>query len=248
MAAGQRRVVGVMGGMGPEATIAFMQRILELTPAQDDSDHVPLLVDNNTQVPSRIQAIIERAGEDPRPVLCDMARRLAAWGAEALAMPCNTAHFYAAAIAESVTVPFLNMVDMTAAQAIARWPGLRRIGLLASPAVRMTGVFDRAFTPYRIDIRYPHDNNAMLACIKAIKAGRRDRHTVAMLNGMIGELEADGAELAIIACSELSIVKEELNATLPKVDSVDVLAQAVVDFSTRSGDFTSTTARSGNHP
>ena len=87
-----KRRIGILGGMGPEATVLLMSRIIARTPAADDRDHVPLFVDNNTQVPSRIAALIEGTGEDPGPVLADMARRLEANGAEALAMPCNTAH------------------------------------------------------------------------------------------------------------------------------------------------------------
>ena len=90
------RTVGILGGMGPEATILLMQRVLAAVPAQDDGDHIPLIVHQNPQVPSRIRRLIEGAGEDPAPVLIRMARDLQAAGAEALAMPCNTAHAYAA--------------------------------------------------------------------------------------------------------------------------------------------------------
>ncbi len=86
------RTVGILGGMGPEATVLLMQKVIAAVPARDDSDHVPLIVDQNSQVPSRIRRLIEGVGEDPAPVLAAMARRLEAAGAEALAMPCNTAH------------------------------------------------------------------------------------------------------------------------------------------------------------
>ena len=87
----KRKVAGILGGMGPEATIDLMKRVFRATPAQDDRDHVHLLVDNNPQVPSRIQALLEKTGESPGPCLCDMARKLESWGADFLAMPCNTA-------------------------------------------------------------------------------------------------------------------------------------------------------------
>lgn len=236
MAGKHQRVVGILGGMGPEATLWLMQRILALTPAQDDSEHVPLLVDNNTQVPSRIKAIIEGTGEDPCPVLRGMAQRLQACGAEALAMPCNTAHFYAPAIAQSVDIPLLNMLDLTAAQAITLSRSsdaqpVRRAGLLASPAVRMTGVFDQAFAKTAIETQYPRDDQPVLDCIKAIKAGLNDSQTLAKLNGVIAELGETGSDLIVVACSELSILKEEFTDALPKIDSIDVLARAVIDFS-----------------
>ena len=127
------RRVGILGGMGPEATILVMQKVLAAVKARDDADHIPLIVDQNPQVPSRIRHLIEGTGEDPGPVLADMARRLVAGGAQALAMPCNTAHHYAPAIRSAVAVPFLDMVEASVAHAATRARPGAQIGVLASP-------------------------------------------------------------------------------------------------------------------
>ena len=128
------RQVGILGGMGPEATLLLMQKVLDAVPATDDADHVPLLVDQNPQVPSRIKHLIDGSGEDPAPVLVRMAQDLERAGAEALAMPCNTAHHYAAAIQASVSIPFLDMIALSAAHA-RRLAGVGgKVGVLASPA------------------------------------------------------------------------------------------------------------------
>lgn len=234
-----RHVVGILGGMGPAATIWLMQRIMDLTPATDDSDHIPLLVDNNTQVPSRINAIIDGNGENPAPVLEAMARKLEAGGAKALAMPCNTAHMYAASIRHSVSIPLLDMIDLTAGH-VASMPAsqpVRRVGMLASPAVRLTGVFDRPLQELGIAPLYPRDDTDVLDCIRQIKAGRNDRTTLDRLDAAIKALAGEGAELIVIACSELSILAQQLGDTLPKIDSIDILARAVVGFS-MAGRFT----------
>ena len=104
--------IGVLGGMGPEATILFQQRLLNAVRAQDDQDHIPLLIDMNPQVPSRLAYVLDQTigARDPGPVLEDMAQRLDKWGAEALAMPCNTAHLFAEAIQRKTALPFFNMV------------------------------------------------------------------------------------------------------------------------------------------
>src|SRR3954471_18406084 len=91
----RRPIIGILGGMGPEATIDLMRRVLLATPAMDDSDHVHLLVDSNPDVPSRIAALIDRTGQSPGPELVTMGLRLQSAGAEALAIACNTAHAYA---------------------------------------------------------------------------------------------------------------------------------------------------------
>src|ERR1700723_4357749 len=88
------RIVGIIGGMGPEATVDLMRRVIAATPARDDADHIHLLVDNNPKVPSRIAALIDGTGCDPAPALCEMAKGLEAQGADFLVIPCNTAHYY----------------------------------------------------------------------------------------------------------------------------------------------------------
>ncbi len=132
------KTVGIIGGMGPEATILLMQKCLDATDAKDDADHIPLIVHQNPQVPSRIAALIEGTDDDPAPVLRSMAIDLERAGAQALAMPCNTAHHYASAAAGE-SLPFLHMIDLTADK--LKNLGANRIGMLASPATRISRGF-----------------------------------------------------------------------------------------------------------
>ena len=97
--------------MGPEATVDLMQRIIRLTPALDDADHIRCIVDNNPKVPSRIKAIIEGDGEDPGPCMADMGRRLESWGADFLVIACNTAHYYYGAVQKAVNIPVINLIE-----------------------------------------------------------------------------------------------------------------------------------------
>ena len=225
-----KRRVGILGGMGPEATVLLMSRIIAMTPARDDADHVPLVIDNNTQVPSRIRALIEKTGEDPAPVLAAMARGLEASGAKALAMPCNTAHCYAPQIEQAVQIPLLNMVELSAQQIAARGPAIRKVGLLASPAVRLTGIFERAFEPFGIDLIYADDQDSLLRAIRAVKVDSRDSGAREALKLAAGNLLANGADMLLIACSELSIIADAIPAGAEALDTIDVLAGAVVEF------------------
>ncbi len=230
MAGAAKRRVGILGGMGPEATVLLMSRIVALTPAEDDSNHVPLLVDSNTQVPSRIAALIEKTGADPAPVLVEMARRLEAGGAEALAMPCNTAHHYAPAIRQAVGIPFLDMVELSVRQALAMPLPSRRVGLLASPAVHLTGIFDRAFAEVGCETLYPDDEAPVLAAIRAIKRDSADPAARAAVAAAAQQLAAAESDLVLIACSELSLLAEAVPPPTPVIDTIDVLAEAVVAF------------------
>lgn len=224
------RRVGILGGMGPQATILLMQKVLDAVEAADDADHVPLIVDQNPQVPSRIRRLIEGQGEDPGPVLVGMASRLVAAGAEALAMPCNTAHHYAGQIQAAVAVPFLNMVDLSVAQA-ARLAGKGgKVGILASPAVRRIGLFDGPLARAGVEPVYPGDEAAMLAAIRQIKAQGPAAEARRALAAASAEVAARGARVQMIACTEFSLIPEAVAPGVTVFDTLDVLVAAIVDF------------------
>ncbi|WP_299848793.1 amino acid racemase [uncultured Roseovarius sp.] len=220
--------VGILGGMGPEATILLMQKVLKAVPARDDSEHVPLIVHQNPQVPSRIAALIDGGGTDPGPVLAGMARDLNAAGAQALAMPCNTAHHYAPAVKGATGLPFLNMIDLTATALVAS--GARRIGMLASPATRLVGVFDESFAEHGLQPVWTQDEDAMLAMIRAVKAGKGQDDTGPEMAAQAQHLLECGADHLLIACTELSLLTAYLPKSAPWFDSLDCLTTAIVDF------------------
>lgn len=224
------RTVGILGGMGPGATILLMQKVMARVPARDDADHVPLLVDQNPQVPSRIRFLIEGAGEDPGPVLVAMARRLAGAGAAALAMPCNTAHHFAPAIAAAVDIPFLDMVALSVAQAAALAGRGAKVGLLASPAVRRTGLFEAPFAAAGLRPAWPADGDALLGAIRAIKAAGPGPGPRAALAAASADLMAQGAAVQMIACTEFSQIAGATGPGPTTFDTLDVLAGAIVAF------------------
>jgi aspartate racemase len=217
------RTVGILGGMGPEATVLLMSRVIAAVPARDDADHVPLIVHQNPGVPSRIRHLIDGAGADPAPVLAAMARDLAAAGALALAMPCNTAHAYAAAVRGAVPLPFLDMVAAT----VAALPQGIRLGMLASPAVRMAGVFDAGLAARGIVPVWPADEGPALALIRAVKTGDTGGAARAELARQADAL--DGADHLLVACTEMSLLTQGLG-TRPFTDSLDCLVSEIVTF------------------
>jgi aspartate racemase len=221
------RRICILGGMGPEATILMQQRLLQVVPAEDDSDHIPLLIDMNPQVPSRIAHLIEGTGGDPAPVLADMARRLETGGAKALAMPCNTAHSYAASIEAAVDIPLLNMVTLSADRA-----GAGRVGILASPATRITGVFDKALEKVGATPIWLRNDAPLLHAIRIIKANGATVEARNILRAASEELLAMGAETQLVGCSEFSLIAEAASAEAQVIDTLDVLVDAVVAFAT----------------
>ena len=219
------RRVGILGGMGPEATILLMSRVLAAVPARDDADHIPLIVHQNPGVPSRIKRLIEGVGDDPGPVLAGMARDLAAAGAEALAMPCNTAHAYAPQIEAATSLPFL---DMRAATVAALPKG--RIGMLASPAVRLTGAFEAAFFGAGLVPVWPAEEGPVLALIRQVKAGDTGPGALAAMARLAAEM-SERCDHLLVACTELSLLTAAVEGA--HTDSLDCLVRAICDFSRR---------------
>src|SRR5271154_374088 len=158
------RVVGIIGGMGPEATVDLMRRVIAKTPASGDQDHVHLIVESNPKIPSRIAHLIDGTGTDPTPELIRIAVNLQRAGADALAMPCNTAHAYAPSIRGAVTIPLLDMIELTVQQIASSRP-VACVGLLASSAVIATELYAKAFANYGIAVVHPEQQDHVMALI-----------------------------------------------------------------------------------
>ncbi|HSP01184.1 MAG TPA: amino acid racemase [Thioalkalivibrio sp.] len=222
--------VGILGGMGPEATVDLMSRIIKATPAKDDRDHIRMLVDNNPQVPSRIEALEEGGGASPVPCLQAMARRLALWGVDLLAMPCNTAHYYHPQIQQAVAIPVLNMLDLSATAVRQRCPEARTVGLLASTASVRLKLYAPALGRQDLQLLTPATEvqEALMSAIRQIKAGVNPNGVVSTLQQTADSLIQAGADVLLVACTELSIVSDRLRVARPWLDSAQILAEAVV--------------------
>ena len=220
------RIVGIIGGMGPEATVDLMRRVIAKTPASDDQDHVHLIVESNPKIPSRIAHLIDGTGTDPTPELIRIAVNLQRAGADALAIPCNTAHAYAPSIRRAVTLPLLDMVELTVQQIAGSRPGAR-VGLLASSAVIATELYAKAFANHGIAVVHPEQQDQVMALIKAVKRGETGLARQAEFGRLALEL-ANRTDILVIGCSELSVISAGM--TIPFVDSLDVQAEAIVSF------------------
>jgi len=228
MTQNREKIVGIIGGMGPEATVDLMQRIIRLTPAVDDIDHIRCIVDNNPKVPSRIKAIIEGDGEDPGPVMADMAKRLEAWGADFLVIPCNTAHFYYDAVQQAVNIPVVNMIDRVVNLVKTRFGKEEKIGMLASPAVALTKLYTRRFEVLGMAEVWPdpEHQDLLFSIIRQMKTGRISPGLHRQYARVCGHLKEHDVRVAIVACTELSALDGDL--PLDTIDASQVLAEEIV--------------------
>ncbi len=224
------RVVGIIGGMGPDATVDLMRRVIAATPASDDGDHIRMLVDNNPKVPSRIRALIEGTGESPAPCMIEMARGLQRQGADFLVIPCNTAHHYYPEVAAAVDIPVLNLIELTADHIKQAQPQLRKAGLLASSALQRIHLYEPWLAKHDAEVLYPPDEHqqAVMALIRAVKAGCHSAGQLADYNRAAEQLKASGAQCLILACTELSVIADQLQSDLPVYDAAELLAESIV--------------------
>ena len=208
--------VGVLGGMGPLGTLDFLKRLITLTPAQDDVDHIRTIVDNNPKVPSRIEYFINKRGENPGPTIADMAKGLEAQRADFLVMPCNTAHLLCNEIESAVSIPLINMIEVTANRLKSHRFKLYEIALAER---QITTVLPCEF-----------DQNGLMNIIASIKAGDTTYEIQNNLLGIITKLQDSAADCLIIACTELSAISSSFKSDIPIIDAAQCLAEKTVQL------------------
>lgn len=225
----EKKVIGILGGMGPLATADLFRKMVEHTRAGRDQDHPRILVDCNTNIPDRTAALLH-GGTDPVPELTAAARNLERGGAQVIAMPCNTAHGFYDAVQASVAVPVLHMIRLTAQALTER--GVGAAGLLATDGTIQTGIYQRSFQDTGITLLTPEaeDQQAVMDLIyRGVKAGRRDFDASAARRTMENLLER-GAQTLILGCTELPLAVELYHLAYPCTDPTLELALGALRF------------------
>ncbi|NJE00846.1 aspartate racemase [Thermococcus sp. JdF3] len=220
------RVIGILGGMGPLATVELFRRIVEKTPAKRDQEHPRIIIYNNPKIPDRTAFILGK-GEDPRPELTDSARKLESWGADFIIMPCNTAHFFAETIQRAINIPLVSMVEETA-EAVKRM-GLRKVGLLATDGTIKGLVYHRALLSHGVEIAVPGRKDqelVMRGIYEGVKAGNVELGRKLLLDvARRLERRVDGI---IAGCTEVSVALKPEDLSVPLIDPLDVIAERAV--------------------
>ncbi|MEM3700920.1 MAG: amino acid racemase [Candidatus Bathyarchaeia archaeon] len=225
----KEKVIGILGGMGPEATADLFFRIIRETPAKKDQEHLRIIVDNNPKIPDRTAAILGR-GPSPMPEIIKTAKNLEKAGADFIAMPCITAHHYYEEIKKSVKIPILNMVELTAQTISENFPKAKKAGLLGTTGTVKSKMFDKSLNKFNIKMIYPSENfqkMVMEAIYDYIKAGKIIEGKKIVVN-VAKHLIDLGADVIICGCTETSLVLKNGDLTKPVVDPMQILAQTAV--------------------
>lgn len=225
------RVIGILGGMGPEATLDLYRDIIRLTPAKKDQDHIRVLIYSNPKIPDRTKGI-ERSGESPVPSLIESAQVLERGGARIIAMPCNAAHHYLAEIQQQVSIPIIDMVEESLRWIHAHFPGWKTLGLIASNGTVVSGVYARALGRSGISVLLPSetDQQRTQTAIDQVKLGVHDLTTRQTFESVGLRMVEAGAESIILGCTEVPLAFNLDSVGYPTVNPTRILAKAAVDW------------------
>ena len=220
-----KKTLGIIGGVGPLATMLIGEMIVRRTKAQKDQEHVLTIIDNDTSIPDRTAYILDNTKENPVPYLQRDAKKLAEYGAGVICIPCNTAHSFYEELQATTSVPVLHMIRETAKR--AKELGAKRVGILATDGTLTTKVYQTALEEQGITPVVPNatiQQQVMSVIYDYVKAGRDVPKDVwAPI-----EQAMTGCDRIILGCTELSIVNKELKLSTCYIDSLIVLAESAI--------------------
>ena len=218
-------VIGILGGMGPEATLYAFEQIISAIPAKRDQEHLRVVIDSNPKIPDRTEAFLSGDSEAIMAALSQTATNLERAGASLLIIPCNSAHIFFERLTRHFRLPFLHIVDEVGKEAARR--GFKSLGLLASKGVTLSRLYQERLKHLEFIVPAEEDCHLVHQAIYKIKAGEKDE-ALSMLLPVAKRLGDSGAEAIILGCTEIPLVLKEERIGLPLLDSVALLARAAV--------------------
>jgi aspartate racemase len=230
--------LGVVGGVGPAATVDFLNKVVRSTPARRDQDHLRLLVEQNPQIPDRTEHLVGE-GTDPTLALYATCKKLQAGEADLIAIPCNTAHAFVEEIQAHLDIPIMNMLTVTVKHVRESFPALKKVGLLATSGTIASGVYRRALEEHGLEevVPQPALQARVMEAIygpKGVKAGHTSGPCLEDIGAAIEGLVSQGVEVIILGCTELPLLfsRSELKTAngqfVSLVDPTDILARRCV--------------------
>lgn len=224
--------IGIIGGMGPLATVDLFSKIIKYSSASCDNEHIPIIIDNNTKIPDRTKAILH-GGEDPVKEMVASAKTLEKSGADFLIMSCNTAHYFYEKVKKEVNIPFLNMIEETAKYILKKDPTAKKVGLLSTTGTSKGKIYENIFEKFNLEIVLPSEEEReeiMHLIYGVIKKGDFDYNPIKTEN-IIKNLQLKGASNIILGCTELPIAMEMFNIKGVFYDPTEILALSAIENS-----------------
>jgi len=223
------KIIGILGGMGPEATLDLFYKIIKLSPAEKDQDHFRIIIDNNPKIPNRTDAILG-TGKDPLPKLIITAQNLEKAGADFIIMPCNTAHYFISGIQQNINIPILNMIKESANYVKNTFPSLKKAALFASKGTYKTKLYNFFFNAKNIKILIPSplEQDKIMDLIYMVKSGILSAEMKSQIMKISEEQIKKGAQAIIAGCTEIPLILKDKDIKVPIIDPTNILAKRAV--------------------
>ena len=229
------KVIGILGGMGPEATVDCFNKIIKNTPATGDQDHLRVVIDSNPKVPDRTAAIIGN-GPSPVPTMVAGCRALQRAGAEFIIIPCVSAHVFLADVQQQIELPILSIFDAVAEAVQRDHPQIKSVGLLATTGTVSGGLFQKRIAQEGIATLVPDDamQNRIMDAIYDIKSSRPSRTRSEITDELISAAQSliarkpEGARGIVAGCTEVPLALKQEHLPVPYFDAVTILARAAI--------------------
>jgi len=229
------KTIGILGGMGPEATVDCFDKIIRNTPAAKDQDHLRVVIDSNPKVPDRTAAIIGD-GESPVPVMVAGCRALQRAGADFIIIPCVSAHVFLAEVQQQIELPVLSIFDAVAEAVTRDHPEIKTVGLLATTGTISGGHFQKRLAQDGLTTLVPDDavQSKIMDAIYDIKNARPSRTRSEITDDLITAAQSlistkpEGARAIIAGCTEIPLALRQEHLSRPYFDAVSILARAAI--------------------
>jgi aspartate racemase len=227
----RRKVIGILGGMGPEATVDLFWKIIKATPAKTDQEHLHIIVDCYPQIPGRPQAILGK-GESPVALMRATAQNLERAGADFLVIACNSAHYFYMEITGAVSIPVLHIIKEVSNRIERDYSHLTRIGLLGGMATVTMGLYESELEPKGFRVIAPEDREQeqVVEAIYTLKARGNLGKAKEKLLWVIERLRERGAQSFIAGCTEIPLILSGTDIDEPLIDATNILAEAAVAY------------------
>ena len=224
----EKKKLGVIGGLGPMATAYFMELLTRMSEAETDQEHMEVLIYSKPSIPDRTKYILGESGESPLPAMVSAGEKLREAGAELLAIPCITAHYFHADLEKALGIPVINGLAETAAYLAEEKKTCA--GIMATDGSVRSGLLQNALLDRGVRSIVPAEGaqrKVMAMVYDEIKAGKPV--DIEKFKQVSAELFKEGAQVILLACTELSLIKKEHKLPAGYLDVLEVIARCAVE-------------------
>jgi aspartate racemase len=226
------KIIGILGGMGPEATLNCFAKILSNTPAEKDQDHIRVIIDNNPKIPDRTGAI-NGTGESPVDAVVQSSQALKNAGADFIIIPCVTVHYFYDQFSKASPLPILSILDVVAQAIKAEYPDMKKIGLMATNGTVQTDIFQKRLAKENIETIVCDDNcqEQVMQAIYSLKSSptpEARQQITATFQAAAKSLVQAGAQGIVAGCTEIPLALSQDHLDVPYFDALNLLARAAI--------------------